>query len=232
MPPDQQDRMPHSTPSHLVESTTSKAESSAALQGETHAAANGSGAAKTAKKKEKRRPPDLDQSAPLNGASQHPQSADNLPVPTSASETCASVAGLAPSTAGQPIDPARTVEAVAGQGGSKSTSPAAGTIPVVMLPVSKIYANDFNANQMTQEDQDACTAEARRLGRLPKPLVVRPEGDRYEVVDGEHGLIAARTIGWPEVSCQVIECDELEAMRQNFTRNLHGKLNPLKHGRN
>ena len=122
--------------------------------------------------------------------------------------------------------------------GSRTTTPAeeqpapgAASPLFRMISTGRIDPNDYNANEMSPKEFTALRAEVRRLGRPPKPIVVREVGERYEVVDGEHGLRAAQAEKIAEVPCEVIEADDIEAVRQNYTRNEHGTRNPLKQAR-
>ncbi|MDQ3256441.1 MAG: ParB N-terminal domain-containing protein [Acidobacteriota bacterium] len=84
---------------------------------------------------------------------------------------------------------------------------------------------------MSEAEFAELVAEVKHLGRLPKPVVVRPNGNGYVIVDGEHGWRAARAVGLPEVPCEIIEADDFEAMRQTYKRNQHGTHNPVLLGR-
>jgi ParB-like chromosome segregation protein Spo0J len=84
-------------------------------------------------------------------------------------------------------------------------NPPTGALEIRMLPVSRISENGYNPNEMSAQDMDEYAAEVERLGRLPRPLVVRPAGDNFVVVDGEHGLKAAQKVGLDEVPCEVID---------------------------
>ena len=99
------------------------------------------------------------------------------------------------------------------------------------LPTSKLRANDYNANQMSGEEFEQFVTEVRRLGRVPKPIVVRSCGDYYEIVDGEHGWRAAVEVGLKDVPCEVVDIDDFEARRQSFKRNEHGRHNRVLLGR-
>jgi ParB-like chromosome segregation protein Spo0J len=105
-----------------------------------------------------------------------------------------------------------------------------GHIVVAMLSTDLLDANDFNANEMTPDQLAGYRTEVQRLGRLPKPVVVRTKGDRYEVIDGEHGLLSARDLHLLEVPCEIIQADDFEAILQNYKRNQHGARNPVKQG--
>lgn len=90
------------------------------------------------------------------------------------------------------------------------------------LPVDVIHANDYNPNHMTTAEFAELVLEVRHLGRIPKPVIVRPNDDGYVVVDGEHGWRAAREAEISEVPCEIVEIDDFEARRQTFKRNQHG----------
>jgi hypothetical protein len=105
------------------------------------------------------------------------------------------------------------------------------TPKIVMIGVEKIRVNDFNMNAMTPEEFGQYVAEVRRLGRPPKPTIVRPDGDSFEVVDGEHGLKAALDAGLKQVPCEVQDLDDFQAMAQCYKRNRGGHDNPVLLGR-
>lgn len=113
-----------------------------------------------------------------------------------------------------------------------NTPATSGNSPRLMaLPVDKLFANDYNPNRMTAEAFAELAVEIRHLGRLPKPVVVRPNGSGYLIVDGDHGWRAAQEVGLAEVPCEVIEVDDVEAMRQTYKRNRHGNDDALRLGR-
>jgi hypothetical protein len=106
-----------------------------------------------------------------------------------------------------------------------------GTIKIQLIPCAQIDANDYNPNVLTEEEFAELLAEVKHLGRLPKPVVVRRQGDRVVVVDGEQGLEAAKAAGMTSVPCEVIEADDFEAMRQTYKRNRHGSPDRVLLGR-
>jgi ParB/RepB/Spo0J family partition protein len=121
------------------------------------------------------------------------------------------------------------------QGAGSPAAPAgtqqAGAIRVVMLPVARLRPSGCNPNTMSVEVEAELAKEVRRLGRVPKPVVVRAKRKHFEIIDGEHSWKAARECGLTEVPCEVIEVDTFEAMRQMLTRNRHGDNDPVKLGR-
>jgi len=99
------------------------------------------------------------------------------------------------------------------------------------ISVDALVANDYNPNEMTDEEFQECKREVAHIGTLPKPIVVRPKDSVYVIVDGEHNWRAAKELGFTAVPCEVLELDDVEAMRQSYKRNMHGKFNPVKLGK-
>src|SRR5215204_2424196 len=105
------------------------------------------------------------------------------------------------------------------------------------LPTESLHSNNYNPNRMTDDEFAELVEEVRHLGRLPKPVVVRNgyagkgEAAGYLIVDGEHGWRVAKEVGLAKVSCEVIEADDFEAMRQTYKRNQHGTHNRVALGR-
>ncbi len=104
------------------------------------------------------------------------------------------------------------------------------TTMIKEIPVEKLTPNNFNPNQMDKESFEQYVAEVRHLGRLPKPIIVRPAGNGFEIIDGEHGFRAAKELNFTTVRCEVQVVDDFEAMRQCFKRNRGGDDNPLRLG--
>jgi len=101
---------------------------------------------------------------------------------------------------------------------------------VQMIRTVLIIPNDYNPNQMTANEFAELKTEVTRLGKPPKPLIVRPYQDQFQIVDGEHGWRAAKELDLPEVPCEVLDIDDFEARRQTYKRNSHGQNDPLKLG--
>jgi ParB/RepB/Spo0J family partition protein len=98
---------------------------------------------------------------------------------------------------------------------------------IISLPTGKLAPNDYNPNEMTGGEFAELVTELKHLGRLPKPIIVRPNGTDYVIVDGEHNWRAAQEAEFAEVLCEVVEVDDFEAMRQTYKRNQHGTHNPV-----
>jgi len=85
---------------------------------------------------------------------------------------------------------------------------------ITHLPINQLQPNAWNPNQMTDTQFRELVEEVRRLGRVPKPIVVRHHGEQFEIVDGEHNWQAAQEVGLTELPCEIIDADDFEAMLQ------------------
>ena len=98
---------------------------------------------------------------------------------------------------------------------------------VTMLAVIDIRPSGVNPNVMSEEQFAAFVKEVKATGRIPKPIVVVKTKTGYKIVDGEHACRAAKEAGLTHVSCEIIEADAFEIMRQTVTRNRHGDNNAV-----
>ncbi len=104
-------------------------------------------------------------------------------------------------------------------------------MPELLLRSKQLAPNHYNPNRMTDDEFAELVVEVRHLGRLPKPIVVRPNGNGYVIVDGEYSWRAAGEAGLKKVTCEIVDVDDFEAMRQTYKRNQHGTHNPVLLGR-
>lgn len=82
----------------------------------------------------------------------------------------------------------------------------------------------FSHNVRTRqndEDIEAIAASMREKGFLPeKPLLVRPQGERFEIVGGHTRHAAAKLAGMERVLCVVRDMDDDEATLRNASDNV------------
>jgi ParB family chromosome partitioning protein len=90
-----------------------------------------------------------------------------------------------------------------------------------MISLSRI---DPNPHQARNElgDIDELMASIRSKGVL-EPILVRPVGERYEIVAGERRFRASRNLGISEIPCIEMNIDESEAMEISLVENLQRK---------
>jgi ParB family transcriptional regulator, chromosome partitioning protein len=128
--------------------------------------------------------------------------------------------------------------------GESARQPAAVPFDAAMAPQSAVATAgppridvsriDSNPDQPRQEYDPAemqALAESLTAHGLLQPVVVRKQGDRYQLIAGERRLRAAVQAGWTEVPVNVIEADDREVAELAIIENLHRKdLSPLEKG--
>lgn len=97
------------------------------------------------------------------------------------------------------------------------------------LPIGELDGFEGNPNKMGARAFDLLVDNMDKHG-CTENVVVRPKGDRFEIVSGHHRVQAAQYLGWEEVPCAVIldpdfddEAAAFQVVRMNAIR---GKLDP------
>jgi ParB family chromosome partitioning protein len=96
------------------------------------------------------------------------------------------------------------------------------------IAVTSIHANAYQPREHFDEDTlDALTSSVRELGVL-QPLLVRKDGDGYQLIAGERRWRAAKRAGLQDVPVIVREADDMASLEQALVENLHRQdLNAL-----
>ena len=96
------------------------------------------------------------------------------------------------------------------------------------VSVSAIHANKYQPREhFDEETMDSLTNSVRELGVL-QPLLVRKDGDRYELIAGERRWRAAKRAGLQDVPVIVRDADDMASLEQALVENLHRQdLNAL-----
>jgi ParB family chromosome partitioning protein len=96
------------------------------------------------------------------------------------------------------------------------------------VPLERIEHNPFQPRQSYDEDELSALSASLRTHGLLQPLVVRPIGDRFQLVAGERRLRAARAAGWTEVPVHVVNFNDQEVLEAALVENIHrADLNPI-----
>ena len=147
------------------------------------------------------------------------QQVDDVAPPTGATG-----ADLAPVERAAPVD-------IATKGGADG--PFADLAPVAgahfaELPIDQIHANAKQPRQVFDEDALAeLTHSVREFGVL-QPVVVRADGDGYELVMGERRLRASQAAGLTVIPAIVRSTADDAMLRDALLENIHrAQLNPL-----
>jgi len=86
----------------------------------------------------------------------------------------------------------------------------------MLIPVDKILAPKIQLRLVNKSSVDYFELrDSVRLDGILQPLLVRPLGDKYEVVEGNWRLSAAKELGLPEIPCLVKDYtdDEVEVIQ-------------------
>lgn len=109
----------------------------------------------------------------------------------------------------------------------------AATAPVTAVPLGLlIEPRDAHRDEIEPSELDALTDSIRTQGVLV-PIIVRPVGDRYEIIAGHRRYLASRRLGRYEIPAIIREdCDETETHRIRAAENLmRVQLTPLEESR-
>ncbi|AKK04357.1 ParB/RepB/Spo0J family partition protein [Corynebacterium epidermidicanis] len=96
------------------------------------------------------------------------------------------------------------------------------------IPVHLIDANPHQPRQVFDPDAlDELVHSIREFGLL-QPIVVRPRGQRYELIMGERRWRATQRAGLNSIPAIVRETDDADMLRDALLENIHrAQLNPL-----
>ncbi len=96
------------------------------------------------------------------------------------------------------------------------------------LPVADIVPGPVQPRHGFDEERLTELAESIRQHGVVQPLLVRPRGDRFELVAGERRWRAAKLAGLTEVPAMVRELADADALKVALVENLQREdLNPL-----
>lgn len=96
------------------------------------------------------------------------------------------------------------------------------------VAITSIHANKYQPREYFDEATlDSLTNSVRELGVL-QPLLVRKDGEGYELIAGERRWRAAKRAGLQDVPVIVREADDMASLEQALVENLHRQdLNAL-----
>ncbi len=87
------------------------------------------------------------------------------------------------------------------------------------IPISKITPNRYQPrSQFANDELDALTASIRREGVL-MPILLRPNGDGYELIAGERRWRASQAAGLTEIPAVIRDVDDLQALELAIIEN-------------
>lgn len=101
-------------------------------------------------------------------------------------------------------------------------------LEIVAAPVDLIDPNPENPNELPEHLYEALVADIRERGFI-QPLLLRREGKRYKLIDGEHRWRAVRELGFEKVPAVISDDEGDEAtLRLLSTNRLRGQFVPIR----
>ncbi|MEM6457880.1 MAG: ParB/RepB/Spo0J family partition protein [Planctomycetota bacterium] len=99
---------------------------------------------------------------------------------------------------------------------------------IVSIPIDRLRPHPRNSNVMPPDRFKKLVTHLETTGRYP-PIVVRPLGDEYQVLDGHHRVQALQQLDRPTARCDVWDVDDDGALLLLATLNrLEGRDDPRK----
>ena len=93
------------------------------------------------------------------------------------------------------------------------------------LPLEKLVALKRNPQFLSARQAKALQNSIEQDGFLV-PIIVRARGPRYEIVSGNHRVMASREAGLKNVPCVIVRCSDADAARIAVNMNtVHGEPN-------
>jgi ParB family chromosome partitioning protein len=100
------------------------------------------------------------------------------------------------------------------------------------LPVDSIDPNPYQPRQRWDDEALAELAASIEASGLLQPVVVRPHGDRWQLIAGERRWRAVRRLGWPRIPAVIQEADDRTLLTLALIENLQrDQLTPLDEAR-
>ncbi len=97
---------------------------------------------------------------------------------------------------------------------------AASVLPSSEVAVRLIDPNPWQPRSVVADADIAELADSLREHGLVQPIVVRPMGDRYQLIAGQRRLAAAKRLGWERVLVRVLEVDDRQMAEIAIVENL------------
>jgi ParB family chromosome partitioning protein len=101
-------------------------------------------------------------------------------------------------------------------------------VRILQLPLTQIAANPQQPRKSFDEDKIKALSESIEIDGVLQPVVVRQNGERYELIMGERRLQAARLAGVPTIPALIRPVEDVDSLRLALVENLQREnLNPV-----
>jgi len=99
---------------------------------------------------------------------------------------------------------------------SKTSAPR-----IRMIPLDRIEPNPRQPRSELGDIQELM--DSIKAKGVLEPIIVRPRGEKFEIIAGERRFIASRNLGLKEIPCIEMTVDDQEAMEISLIENLQRK---------
>jgi ParB family chromosome partitioning protein len=112
--------------------------------------------------------------------------------------------------------------------GGLDNGDTAGATQQAVVALERIEHNPYQPRKSFDEQELASLRDSIRTHGVLQPLVVRPVGDRYQLIAGERRLRAAQAAGLPEVPVRVVDFNDQQVLEAALVENIQRTdLNPI-----
>lgn len=99
---------------------------------------------------------------------------------------------------------------------SKTTAPR-----IRMIPLDRIEPNPRQPRSELGDMQELM--DSIKAKGVLEPIIVRPRGEKFEIIAGERRFVASKNLGLKEIPCIEMTVDDQEAMEISLIENLQRK---------
>ena len=92
-----------------------------------------------------------------------------------------------------------------------------------MIPVHQIQPNPFQPRESFEKESLQELADSIKDASIIQPIVVRRQGEGYQIIAGERRWRAAQMAGLKEIPCIIKEVSEGRVLLESLIENLHRK---------
>jgi ParB family chromosome partitioning protein len=117
---------------------------------------------------------------------------------------------------------------LAGAGNDPTATQTAVANGQTRIAIEQIDHNPYQPRRAFDDDDLAALSDSIRTHGILQPLVVRPVGERYQLIAGERRLRAAQAAGFADVPVHVVDFNDQQVLEAALVENIQrSDLNPI-----
>ncbi len=115
-----------------------------------------------------------------------------------------------------------------GNGPSAVETATKGAAEETRVSVQRIDHNPYQPRKTFDDEELSALSESIRTHGMLQPVIVRPVGERYQLIAGERRLRAAQAAGFDEVPVRVVDFNDQQVLEAALVENIQRTdLNPI-----